>query len=412
MIYLPRFLFCVFFIPFVYGFEKGLQTRQATLTGDTQCGTFMCIAATVNGSTTSYVLSGLGKDDFGWMAMGFGRQMTNTPMVIMWTNIDGSVTLSQRSASREEMPTVVANPPRVAALSMGLSVVSTTTPQLAFIIPTNGDSSQSVIYAYGSSAPSSSAVDATLLQHVDYGVLQLNLAKQLPSGTTVNPPVPTDVRTGGSVDIPLKPYQRLIVAHAVFCAVGFLIFLPAGALLARYLRTFTTTWFKGHWILQFAISGPTILVGVSLGIRAVAEANAMHLDDNHKRWGIAIFVLYLVQCSLGAVIHFFKRANRTRRPPQNYVHAIFGLLIIGLALYQVHSGYSSEWQNTTGRDPPPRSVSIVFYIWVALLPLLYAAGLSFLPKQIRQESKNNHAVSEDDDRNNFNLSQSEYRTRK
>lgn len=58
------------------------------------------------------------------LARGFGRQMTGTPMVIMWINQDGHITLSQRSASDYIMPTVDSNPPRVAQTSLPLSVVS------------------------------------------------------------------------------------------------------------------------------------------------------------------------------------------------------------------------------------------------------------------------------------------------
>ena len=50
--------------------------------------------------------------------------MANSPMVIMWPNSDDSITLSQRMASAEVMPTVVADPPRVANLSTSLSSVS------------------------------------------------------------------------------------------------------------------------------------------------------------------------------------------------------------------------------------------------------------------------------------------------
>lgn len=93
----------------------------------------------------------------------------------------------------------------------------------------------------------------------------------------------------------------MIIAHAIFCSVGFLLFLPAGALLARYLRTFIPghVWFKGHAILQLFIgkhsspvpnvvadvdsaAGPTIFIGVILGVAAVANAGALHLDDDHK----------------------------------------------------------------------------------------------------------------------------------
>jgi hypothetical protein len=55
---------------------------------------------------------------------GFGTQMINTPMVIMWPNADGTVTLSQRQAGGYSMPTVVNAPPRVATLQSTLSTAS------------------------------------------------------------------------------------------------------------------------------------------------------------------------------------------------------------------------------------------------------------------------------------------------
>lgn len=50
--------------------------------------------------------------------------MVNTPMVIMWANSDGSITLSQRLAVQHVMPTVDDNPPRLASLQQYLTSVS------------------------------------------------------------------------------------------------------------------------------------------------------------------------------------------------------------------------------------------------------------------------------------------------
>jgi hypothetical protein len=227
---------------------------------------------------------------------GFGSQMANTPMVIMWANSDGTVTLSQRQAQREVMPTVVANPPRVATLNDALSIVSgqrglscifslsinrpqdlhhnllTPSPYVIhlrkfrtnsfLVLKANSDQKQSVIFAFGTQNPGSSAVDATLAQHVEDGVLQLDLTKSsstsngstgTSSGTGSSSTSSSGADTSGVDSIPLLPYQRMIIAHATFCTVGFLLFLPAGSLLARYSRTFTSMWFKGHWIAQFAL---------------------------------------------------------------------------------------------------------------------------------------------------------------
>jgi hypothetical protein len=53
--------------------------------------------------------------------------MANTPMVIMWPNADGTITLSQRRTPAEVMPVVDSNPPRVASTLAALSDVSNPT---------------------------------------------------------------------------------------------------------------------------------------------------------------------------------------------------------------------------------------------------------------------------------------------
>lgn len=60
---------------------------------------------------------------FSSLYSGFGSQMANTPMVIMWMNSDGSATLSQRKAPTEVMPTVDPSPPRTASMATNLNVV-------------------------------------------------------------------------------------------------------------------------------------------------------------------------------------------------------------------------------------------------------------------------------------------------
>lgn len=49
--------------------------------------------------------------------------MSDSKMVIMWKNEDGTVTLSQRTSPYEVMPTVDSNPPRIAATSLAASSV-------------------------------------------------------------------------------------------------------------------------------------------------------------------------------------------------------------------------------------------------------------------------------------------------
>ena len=81
---------------------------------------------------------------------------------------------------------------------------------------------------------------------------------------------------------------------------------------------------------------------------------------------------------LGGFIHYVKKKDRVRRPPQNYFHAGFGLLVITLALYQVRSGYNTEWPTTTGRKPLPAGVSIIYWIWVVVCHFLTKMRYSVL----------------------------------
>ncbi len=89
---------------------------------------------------------------------------------------------------------------------------------------------------------------------------------------------------------------------------------------------------------HLSAAGPIIIAGVALGISAVGTSGSPHLSDDHMKWGVAIFVLYFLQIALGAIIHYIKPksfAITRRRPAQNYLHAVLGLLIIALSLYQV-----------------------------------------------------------------------------
>lgn len=305
------------------------------------------------------------------MGIGFGSQMSGSPMVILWSNSDGTITLSQRQASGHNMPTVVSNPARVATLEDSLSSTSGDI-KYAFSIPSDGSTNPTLVWAFSSTNPGSSSTSASIVQHSDMGVTSLNLS----GGSSGS--------SGSSGSRPLTSYEQKFVAHAILCTLGYLLFLPIGALLSRYFRTFTPVWFKAHWAVQ-VFAGTVIIAGVALGIQGVSDLGGEHLDDTHMRLGIALFVLYFVQCSLGAIIHFFKPSKSAGRPPQNYLHAVLGLLIVALALYQVRTGYRNEWPRVSGRGAVSNGVNIIWYVWVALLPVLYFVGLAFLPKQLRQE---------------------------
>ena len=68
-----------------------------------------------------------------------------------------------------------------------------------------------------------------------------------------NTPQSNPAPSVGSSSSPLQPFEQYIVAHAVFCSIGFGLLLPIGAVVARLLRTFDALWFKLHWIIQWLV---------------------------------------------------------------------------------------------------------------------------------------------------------------
>ncbi|KAF5317104.1 hypothetical protein D9611_003773 [Ephemerocybe angulata] len=376
----------------------GSSTTSGSATGqkgDSKCVATMCVEALVQGDNVQYTLTSQ-RTSVGWMAMGFGSSMVNTPMVIMWANQDGTVTLSQRQARDEVEPSVVASPPRTASALQSASVTTGSNPKFVYTIPANSDTKQTIIYAFGDTNPGSTASNARLLEHIAQGTMTLDLTKVDTSGTGTGTGTGTGGGAGGSSSLgPLTDTQKMIVAHGIIATLGFVLFLPIGALVPRYLRTFVggRTWFKLHWILQFLLGGITIVIGVALGFAAVSNRSGNHASTTHKRVGIVLFVLYFAQIGLGAVIHWVKPRAPRARPPQNYIHAILGILIIALALFQVRTGYRTEWPSITGRDDVPNGVNIVWYIWVVVLPVAYFAGMVFLKKQYAQERKTRESTA-------------------
>lgn len=85
-------------------------------------------------------------------------------------------------------------------------------------------------------------------------------------------------------------------------------------------------------------AGPLVIASFALARKATTQSGTGHYNDTHKKWGLALFILYWIQLGIGALIHFVKPVSGpriVRRPVQNYVHALLGLFILGASFYQV-----------------------------------------------------------------------------
>ncbi|OCH92751.1 hypothetical protein OBBRIDRAFT_410087 [Obba rivulosa] len=188
---------------------------------------------------------------------------------------------------------------------------------------------------------------------------------------------------------PLSPIEEHARIHAHLMTFGFLVCLPLGVLVARYFRTFTRRWWFGHTLIQFLVSGPIIIAGFVFGHQSTSRLLTGHWDDPHKKIGLALLILYLIQLVIGLTVHYFKTPSLFggRRPPQNYFHALFGLAIIALASYQVHYGMYFEWAHALGNAHPVMSGCKHFWLGCTTTFFgLYAIGLVLLRRQYRQEA--------------------------
>lgn len=203
-------------------------------------------------------------------------------------------------------------------------------PALSFTIPKDDTIIQDVIWALGFDNPQSDSSNVTLLMHVESGNFTLNLTNMIDTDNIPTPGSPqsinntqnssnvnspTESSTDGSAGSqesngghtnPLQSFEKLIIAHASISAVGFLVILPFGALVARWGRTFTQKWFYYHWISLVFLSIPMVVIGWSLGPLSVADQGNKHADDVHKV-GVCLLVsariLFYIQIHLTDLWH-------------------------------------------------------------------------------------------------------------
>jgi hypothetical protein len=394
----------------------GLQLVSVSLAlkGDSGCRNSLCVTATVGDDVVTYELSS-GLDTLGWVAVGFGEHMVNSPMVVMWENADGTTTLSQRFTTGYSMPHPDSNPPRVAQVVKPMFAVPgkaypASWKTLAFQVPANKTfwadpaAREHLVFAYSPNKPEKDPNSIiSVHQYAGYHTFDLNkdfTPASIPGHIAQPGKGTSDIANGqpphktvyqGS-NTALKRYEKLIVLHGFFVSLGFLVILPAGSLIGRYGRAFTPKWFHAHMVSNFYVAFPVITLGVLLGPALVysKESFRTHFINGHEIYGAVIFAFYCLQVLLGRYIHerrvqLAKLGPITRNhPPLNIVHIGLGVSIITAAFFQVRSGLE-WWEALTGRGPITSWAVPLWRVWIVVIPLAYIAGYALLPRQLRQE---------------------------
>ncbi|KAH9946313.1 uncharacterized protein BXZ73DRAFT_95816 [Epithele typhae] len=328
--------------------------------------------------------------------------MANTPMVILWKAPNGTTILSHRQASGHVEPQPVTHPPRLATVVANPvdPLPDNVSPILAFDISKTPELAESLIWAYGVTVPDPDP-NTSIVQHLDAGRFSLDLANNLevsssptvssdaqstpgsPTVTSISSLSASSQVSSTTTDEDRARTNSLLVAHAVFCAAGFLIMLPLGALVARWTRVFTAKWFTAHWFINVVLGLPLICIGWALGPLAVAQQGLEHVVTAHQIGGVVLFALFIVQVALGTLVHMRRpKDGRKAHPPRNILHVGLGLAIFGLSIYETING--------ADRDPgvsgtSQKAITAICITWAATFSGTYGIGLLFLRRQIAQE---------------------------
>jgi len=195
-------------------------------------------------------------------------------------------------------------------------------------------------------------------------------ATNLPASTLATSSSCSDCRnfTANEGLLPWAKHDRIVIAHAVFGYLTFLIVLPAGILLAR-LGRHLTYWLRAHYILQSFLALPMTLITFALGCTAVSEVRSGSFNASHKIIGLTLSLLLLVQILLGLLSHQPDPAL------WNYVHILVGLSIIVLGYAEVQTGLNL-FRASFGRYTP-QVVEYVVWLLIALESTVYLSFIMF-----------------------------------
>ncbi|KAL1409337.1 hypothetical protein Q8F55_003319 [Vanrija albida] len=162
----------------------------ATTLGDGYCDDNACITAIRSGGTDTWSIAPvtpIPHDNFGWIAIGFGKNMPNSPMVILWPNADETFTLSQREANARAPPNVTETPPRVATLDAAHTYSNSSATSFTFSIPSSEETAFPIIFAYAAINPNSTSPSAPIRKHAWTGHANITLTELKEEGGGTKP---------------------------------------------------------------------------------------------------------------------------------------------------------------------------------------------------------------------------------
>ncbi|BGP12715.1 hypothetical protein JCM10213v2_000632 [Rhodosporidiobolus nylandii] len=341
--------------------------------------------------------------EVGWVGWGSGTAMTDSDIIVLWpTDSSGSRTwtLSHRTASTTQMPTLVGDPNvddvsasadgnfRVVASlssSSGDDSPAVVTFERPLSLPDgfeggsnyqlSAEINQEVIFAYGDKNPGDSAQDTDFTQHSldTMGASYIDLSASFTADTEAIDAPLTPVKgslsggggssassggggpsatggdgshssaggasaTGGSEG----DGEETVAATKTGSAAG-AIFSPMAVLFARYGRGqpgTTLTQMPWHFQVQGWLVSPLTFIAGGLALWAVSLKTSTKSETYaHKTIGFAFIGALIVQDLVGWIKHMQGRPQPGQpRSLLGWLHIVLGVTLTVVGFYQVHLG--------------------------------------------------------------------------
>ena len=324
--------------------------------------------------------------------------------------------------------TVVSNPPLIASVSKAKSFANSSHTSLSFTIssPSNTNNT-AIIWAISSQNPKSPSVTANLAQHNFAGRSHLYMLNSLvsdssPTFTSPSQPVISNAimttaspratqkiessssRSSTAGGLPITTTFRtkaspVLIAHVVCGTLATLLFFPIGSITPRYARAFTRKrwWLPVHSTFNGVLGASCVVAAFSIARSQFHLAGGF--DTLHRKCGLALFILTLIQVTLGIAMPWPKplmmeKTKVAGRGALSYLHLILGLALVSLGWVTVYEGLWHEWPTWSTNGPANRAYKIAFVVLVGVFALAYIVGVGLLPRQLRAEKAEMEGVDE------------------
>ncbi|KAI9353229.1 hypothetical protein DFJ73DRAFT_828724 [Zopfochytrium polystomum] len=309
----------------------------------------------------------------GWVGIGIGSTIMSGAVMYVGYNNGANVTLSQRTASGHDDPTVVPStftllPSIPTATSTNLTVDNAA--KIAFSFNRTADSpissggSTKFIYAFSSKAPANPASSSSsIVEHDAYGsfALDLSTAGTTSNGEAVSAGYPTSLSR-----------DTLLTLHGVMLFLAWAVFPAVGIFTARYLKNqLGHNWYRIHLAslgvgtVAFTILG-LLFVELSLP-NGTPNRFLSQKDSAHRPIGVALSLALLpAQVILGYISNGLWKPDRTAIPWWDQLHWWVGRSTVLLAVIELYLGLVLYSTSVV--------VMVLYWLWIAVVVIVFALG--------------------------------------